>query len=745
MTAEMTTPRATSLLNPADPPDRQRDKLLAIAEALMRRVEQATDDSGEAYAQFQRAAMLEDQVRSRTRDLERALDLLHQSNARLAEANRETESARQNMADAIETVQEGFALFGPDEVLVMCNSRFGMHMLDLRDHLKPGLSFDDYIDRVSRSRYLELPEGETPDGWAVRRRKRHEDRHVIFNVRLIWDRWLQISEHRTANGGTVIIQTDVTDIIRLEREQRGRMLDDQARIIRATLDHIAQGVCIFDARQRLVGWNDRLGDVLAIPTARFRMGVGFATLLERLETEIAFGEGMQAARLADWAMAPPGRSKLHFELRRGPLILQADAEEMPDGGFVISFTDITPERDALAQLSAVNETLEARVMERTLELADALADAERANASRVRFVAAASHDLLQPLSAAKLFIGSIAAETLAPLAGEALTKAQNALGQVEGILAALLDISKLETGRLAVSPVPVRLDRILDPLREEFAAIAAAKGLRLTVMPSSAVVVSDPAYLRRILQNLIGNAVRYTRTGRVLVGARRAGGNVRLEVRDTGPGIAEEDQDAIFREFHRLDAPASASEGMGLGLAIVERACAALGHPLGLQSEIGRGSCFMVQLALGEGPGIAAPAVPPPLADALRGPEDRIAFLVENEPDLRHAMGLLLEKWGMSVLDAGNAEEAIALIEEIGILPDVFLVDQQLGEGMSGLDFIRLVQARYGNLPACLITAERSPALAAECEDAGVPRFLKPIDARALEGWLASRPVTTLV
>ncbi|MEH7826984.1 hybrid sensor histidine kinase/response regulator [Gemmobacter denitrificans] len=731
------TPRASSLLNAADPLERQRDKLLAIAEVLMRRAEQETDNSGEAYAQFQRAAMLEDQVRARTRDLERALDLLHQSNAQLATANRETEAARQNLADAIETVQEGFALFGPDDVLVMCNSRFCQQMIDLRDHLKPGLSFDTYIDRVSRSSYLALPPGETPESWAVRRRKRHQDRHVIFNVQLIWDRWLQVSEHRTATGGTVILQTDVTDLIRLEREARGRMLDDQARIIRATLDHISQGVCIFDAEARLVGWNQRLGDLLAIPVTRFRMGVSFAALMERMESEIGFGEGMTAQRLAEWTGAR-GRAPISFEVTRGPLILQADAQEMPDGGFVVSFTDITAERAAQAALAAVNETLEARVMERTLELADALADAERANASRARFVAAASHDLLQPLSAAKLFIGSITAEGLDPFAQEALTKAQNALGQVEGILGALLDISRLESGRLAVNPGPVQLNRVLGPLREEFAALAAAKGLRLTVLPCSAVVISDPAYLRRILQNLIGNAVRYTRTGRVLVGARRQGGGIRLEVRDTGPGIAEEDQDAIFREFHRLNAPASASEGMGLGLAIVERACAALGHPLGLQSDPGRGSCFMVQLAQAD-PSASLPSPPAaqPPQPAVQG--TLIAFLVENDPDLRRAMGLLLEKWGLTVLDAGSAEEALELIEEIGILPDVFLVDQQLGDGMAGLDFIRQIRSDYvGTIPAALITADRDPALALACDTLAIPQFLKPIDPAALEAWIVS-------
>lgn len=732
------TPRAASLLNPADPPERQREKLMAIAEVLMRRVEQVTDDSGAAYAQFQRAALLEDQVRARTRDLERALDLLNQSNARLADANHEAEAARRNLADAIETVQEGFALFGPDEVLVMCNSRFCMQMLDLRDHLRPGLAFDDYIDLVSRSRFMALPQGESPAEWAVRRRKRHQDRHVIFNVRLIWDRWLQVSEHRTANGGTVILQTDVTDIIRLEREERGKMLDDQARIIRATLDHISQGVCIFDSATRLVGWNARLGDLLAIPVTRFRPGVTFDTLMERFGAEASFGDGMTAEVLRSWASAKQ-RQTLSFELRRGPFILQADAQEMPDGGFVLSFTDITAERAARAALAAVNETLEARVTERTLELADALADAERANASRARFVAAASHDLLQPLSAAKLFIGSIPAEELDPAAEEAVTKAQNALVQVEGILGALLDISKLESGRLAVTPRALTLNRVLDPLREEFAAIAAAKGLRLTVMPSSAVVVSDPAYLRRILQNLIGNAVRYTRRGRVLVGARRQCGLIRLEVRDTGPGIAEEDQDAIFREFHRLDAPASASEGMGLGLAIVERACAALGHPLGLQSEPGRGSCFMVQLARAE-PGAEALPAPPRSEPAARPTPDRIVFLIENEPDLRRALGLMLEKWGMTVLDAGNAEEAEALIEEIGILPDVFIVDQQLGEGRSGLDFLREIRARHPHLPVSLITAGRETGIRRACLDLGAELFLKPLDPRALESWLARLP-----
>lgn len=592
---------AAALIDPADGPERRVEKLLAIAGALMARVEAVTDDGGAAYAQFQRAAMLEDQVRDRTQDLERALDLLNESNARLAAAMREAEAARANLASAIETVQEGFALFDVDDRLVMCNSRFGMHMADIRANLRPGLVFADYVALVSRSQHMALPEGLNPADWVAQRMRRHQDRHVIFNARMTRDRWVQVSEHRTAEGGTVILQTDVSDIIRDERHERGRMLDDQARMIRATLDHLDQGVAIFDTQARLAGWNQRLSDLLAIPRSRLRLGVDFAQVLTGFRGDMAFQGGMDAAGLLAFARGGPGRRPLTFAVERaGGAILTVFAQELPDGGFVMSFTDVTAERAALAALHRANETLEARVTERTLELEDALSNAERANASRSRFVAAASHDLLQPLSAAKLFISSAAAGD----GGGALEKAQNALQSVEGILGALLDISRLESGRLAVQVGPVALASMLARLAEEFAPMAAAKGLRLRLRlrAHDDVVQSDAGYLRRILQNLIANAIRYTDRGGVLVAVRRRGRTLRLEVWDSGPGIPEEAQGLIFREFQRLNAKASASEGMGLGLAIVERACGLLGHPLDLASRVGQGSVFRVTVPLVQAP-----------------------------------------------------------------------------------------------------------------------------------------------
>ncbi|WP_085835634.1 hybrid sensor histidine kinase/response regulator [Aquimixticola soesokkakensis] len=729
-----------ALINPADSPERRTEKLLSIVDVLMRQAEQTNDDRGAAYAQFQRAALLEEQVRERTMDLERALDLLNESNARLSEANRQTESARRNLAGAIETVQDGFALFDSSDVLVMFNSRFATFMPDIRAELTQGITFEHYVELVSRSRYLALTSGETADLWADRRKSRHHERHVIFNVHLINDRWIQVSEHNTSDGGTVILQTDVTDIILNEREERGRMLDDQAKMIGATLEHISQGVCIFDGNLRLAGWNKRLGHMLGIPMTRLRIGASAETLLARFGSDLPFGDRMTASRLLAWVALETPRPALSFELKRGnQAILDVLAEEMPDRGFVMSFTDITRERDALTAITRANETLEARVVERTLDLEDALSQAERANAARSRFVAAASHDLLQPLSAAKLFVASAGDGVTDPATQAVLGKAQNALLSVESILGALLDISRLESGRAAVDIAPVPLGPLLAQLTDEFLPSAQAKGIALTVVPCKAVVESDPTYLRRILQNLIGNAIRYTKTGRVLVGPRKTASGIRLEVRDTGPGIPVEEQQAIFREFHRVGGSASASVGMGLGLAIVDRACAQLGHPLDLWSHPGKGTCFSVELPrsqLRAANSFVPRAVPAGTGESLNS--DSIVLLVENDEELRRAMCLLLEGRGVSVIEAASGEEALALLGELGITPDILMVDQQLGEGMDGIDTILELRAGCGPQPARLVTANRTQAVRTKAERAGIKILFKPIDPQEIDRFLAT-------
>ena len=724
-----------SLINPLDSVEVQNKKLSKIVFALMNRVEQATDASGAAYAQFQRAAVLEQDVQNRTKELEHALDLLNESNAQLAQANSETEAARSNLANAIEAIQEGFALFDANDRLVLCNSRFGMHMPDIHDHLLPGLLFDNYVRMVSESSFLSLPPNETPAQWAERRLKRHQETHVIFNVRIIWNRWVQVSEHHTPDGGTVILQTDVSDIMRLQRQERERMLDDQAKLIRATLEHLIQGVCIFDNQARIVGWNHRIAELLPISLSSIRVGTPFETILAKLEGKIKFVAEMTPNAIQDWGRQKSGRVPIRFEIEHGPqTILDVFAQEMPDGGFVISFTDITSETKAIRAIKTANETLEQRVLERTLELEDALAVAERANASKSRFVAAASHDLLQPLSAAKLYIASLDNASSDERARDIIGKAGRALNSVENILEALLDISKLDSGRASFNIGAVSLGVILNQLRDEFSPVAAQKKLDLRFVKTNAVVQSDATYLRRILQNLIGNALRYTDAGKVLVGVRQNKSSVRVEVWDTGPGIPDDKQNIIFGEFQRLNASASAAEGMGLGLAIVERACSLLNHPLRVESKVGVGTGFLVEI--------------PRTVRSVQHPNQKqeyniqtiepnlVALLIENDVELQGALTITMEQWGIDVLPVLSGSEAISLLHEIDIVPDVILADYQLDLGETGTDAIRQLWSIYGRIPAALITANRTQQVMQDCQKSGIELMYKPISSENLRDYI---------
>ncbi|TDT77365.1 signal transduction histidine kinase [Litoreibacter halocynthiae] len=729
-----------SLINPADSIERQNEKLLQIAQSLMRRVEQKNEQSGLAYQQFERAALLETQVRERTRALERTLDLLQDSNARLEVANLETETARANLTEAIETINEGFALFDTEDRLVLSNSRFCRDLLDIEERLVAGLPFQDYVSLISSSRFLALPEKQQPQEWAQKRMQRHGDEHVVFNVRLLWDRWLQVSEHRTSRGGTVILQTDVTDIIRLERQERDKMRDQQAKMLQATLDHLNQGVCIFDHNQILVGWNKKMDGMLAPPRRRAAIGMEFSTLLDRLRDDLVFHDGFDAEHLSKWANHSIRRRPMAFEVSRGGTqIFNVFAQEMPDGGFVISFTDVTAERETARALYEMNEFLERRVQDRTQELGVALAEAERANASKSRFVAAASHDLLQPLSAAKLFISSLPDKVENPEALEVIAKTETALMGAEQIIEALLDISKLDAGKAVFKVQPLSLSRIFAPLRDELSPLADKKGIELRIVDCDLSVRSDPGYLRRIVQNLVSNAIRYTSQGRVLVGVRRVGERAKIEVWDTGRGIPESEQRTIFQEFHRLDATNSEA-GLGLGLAIVERACKGLEHELNLWSAPGVGSCFSLMVPVNDAKTERAQPEEAPQSRDAKNLHGLLFMLVENDPQLASAMSMMIEGHGASVIHANSAEEATALLHEIELIPDAMLLDYHLGSGRTGTEFYESLSADYRDVPTAIVSANRSKELKDTCKRLSLRLLEKPISKESLRGFLSQIP-----
>jgi two-component system, sensor histidine kinase len=394
--------------------------------------------------------------------------------------------------------------------------------------------------------------------------------------------------------------------------------------------------------------------------------------------------------------------------------------------------------------------LEAKVRSRTEELTSVLRrlegsnealvvakdEAERANLSKTRFLAAASHDLLQPLNAARLSISVLselqATDDARSLAGQI----DQSLQTIEDLIKTLLDISKLDAGVVKPEVRAFPLDDVLSMLEASFAPQAAAKGLKLKVRPCGLLVRSDPMLLLRVLQNLVSNAVRYTDSGGVVVGVRRRGTQCFIDVVDTGSGISENERDTIFEEFYRGAAAAGGTHtGLGLGLAIVQRTVQALGHSLVVKSEIGKGSTFRLDMphvgAVARGAHAAAEQ--PVGAQTATG---AIVLLIENDRDVREATARLLERWSCRTLMAHGLNDIAPLLAELKRPPDVVLADYHLDDGQTGLAALEEVRRLAGrDIPAVVLTADHSTAVAADVLAAGcelMHKPIKPAELRAL-------------
>ncbi|MFN3525966.1 MAG: hybrid sensor histidine kinase/response regulator [Paracoccus sp. (in: a-proteobacteria)] len=375
----------------------------------------------------------------------------------------------------------------------------------------------------------------------------------------------------------------------------------------------------------------------------------------------------------------------------------------------------------------------ADLSQKNRELAVARAAAEEANRSKTRFLRAASHDLLQPLSAARLFLAALSDTEMSEDQTELTDRLSSAFESVEQLMHAVLDISRLDSQRIEFNRQPVPLGDLFRRLSAEFAPMAEAKGLRLRFMPTQAVVESDPVFLRRIAQNLVSNAIKYTNRGGVAVGARRRGGMCWLTVHDTGVGIPAVDRNRIFDEFQRLGND-SGAPGMGLGLSIVRRACNKLGHPISLSSEAMRGTVFRVGLSLVDASGVPSPR---PADTALLGLRGRVALVVENDPEMRRAYDLILrDRLGMVPRLAGGTAEALATMGDEP--PDVIIADYHLENGDTGTAAIEALRGASDRpVPAVMVTAHRDPDIARTCAAMGVQLMEKPVHPSELAETLA--------
>jgi signal transduction histidine kinase/PAS domain-containing protein/ActR/RegA family two-component response regulator len=530
------------------------------------------------------------------------------------------------------------------------------------------------------------------------------------------------------------------------------LLDEAAQELRfnrellsTTLENVSQGISVVDAQMRLVAWNRRYLELFDYPDGMVHVGVPVAELI-RWNAELGeCGPGEVAGHVAKRIEhMRAGSSHLFQRVRPDGTVIEMRGRALPGGGYVTTYTDVTAYKHAEQALIEANETLEQRVGQRTAELSDALLAtaqarraAETANISKTRFLAAASHDLLQPLNAARLFTSALRQHPGLDAEASGLAERIDAsFRAAEDLLDALLDVSRLDAGSYRPDVGVFALAELFDSLQAQFALVAGQRGLRLRVVPTTLAVRSDPQLLRRIVQNFLSNALRYTSTGSVLLGARRVGADtVRIEVWDSGPGIAEEQRARIFDEFQRLEQPSPWGEkGLGLGLSICDRLAGILGHRLDLHSRVGHGSCFAVNVP-------RSAAVPQRHRRVQRGGSDQqlplTVLCLDNDVAILDGMRALLGRWGVDCRVASDVAQAIEVLARGPV--DLILADYHLADGLDGVQALQQLRAAVGELPpVAMITADGSSELKQRARALGYPLLHKPVRPAALRALLTA-------
>jgi signal transduction histidine kinase/CheY-like chemotaxis protein len=688
---------------------RENAKLRKINQALMASVERGPDLQGGAFALFQTAAALGNQVQERTFALTEALGAL-------TGAKEEEAQAKKRLAAAIEAINQGIVLCDAQDLIVVTNRRYRELWGGLP--AEPGTPFAAVV-KGAATRGMVACGGDT-EAWETFRLERHRNPGEPFVIEVSDGTWLQVSERRVAGGGTVSLYTDITEIKRDEAQRRERELEEKSVLLQATLDNLSQGVSVFDADRQLVACNPGFHDFLrdaacnASPCTAQELSACSVARLDSLNLRFVHSPDSNEGRSLEFK-SPNNRI---FDIR---------TSLMPGGTCVSTFTDVTERLRISDALKEANEGLERRVEARTAdliranaEILAAKAEAETMNLSKTKFFAAANHDLLQPLAAARVFASALSERRLSPKNRELVRHSLDALDSVDDMLTALLDIAKLDAGVMPPAPCSFSVREVMARVGEEYKLIAARKKLRLRVFAGDAVVESDPRLLSRILRNLVSNALRYTSSGGVLIGHRIVGPDLLVGVWDTGIGVAAEQQDEIFEEFRRLHQSADRSgRGAGLGLSIVRRVSRMLGHRMVVRSIPGRGSFFGILVPLSHQPPICLQR-PRQTQDGSAGPHTLRGRSVQLQ-----GLSVLLTGWGMQVSGASSAAQALEQATETP--PDLIIADYRLEGPATGVDAIATLRRRWGDLPAIVVTADHASDVQQGVSAAGLHLLHKPV------------------
>lgn len=516
------------------------------------------------------------------------------------------------------------------------------------------------------------------------------------------------------------------------------------QVLSTTLENISQGVSVVDPEMRLVFWNRRYQTLFGYPDGMLYVGRPVADLIRWNAERGEMGPGPldtdtieeQVQRRLDHLRA--GSPHLFERVRATGQVVEMRGQPLDGGGYATSYSDVTDYKRSEQALREVNETLEQRVELRTRE-------AEAAQQSKARFLAAVSHDVLQPLNAARLFASALRESGDVGEQARLAERVDASLRAAEDLLDGLLDISRLDAGALRPELTDFDAGELLRDLAAQYAPSAEDRKLRLRLrVPGAPLSVrSDRRLLRRALQNFLANALRYTRQGGVLMAARVRHGQVELQVWDTGPGIPAHHLEQIFDEFRRFEQPGRGGErGLGLGLSICQRIARTLEHPLGVRSRVGQGSVFAITVPVG-GALVAAPADESRPADAIADfPLAGLRVLcVDNDREILDGMRALLQRWQVTALAATTADEALALLDgpQADGPIDVALVDYHLHDRLDGLGVIQALRDRLGQpLAAALLTGDGSDALKLAARRQGCSVLTKPVKPASLRALLAA-------
>jgi len=529
---------------------------------------------------------------------------------------------------------------------------------------------------------------------------------------------------------------DVVSIV----DEASQMFQFNRELLQSGVENIEQGISVVDADMRLVAWNNRYIELLNYPPNFVKAGMPIEELLTfNIDRGVITGdeaEHLISRRIKHMRI---GDSHNFQRIMPSGIVLEIRGQSMPGGGFVSTFSDITAHIEAEKALQRANETLEKRVAKRTEQLLKAKAEAEAANSSKTRFLAAASHDLMQPFNALTLFTSmlqkKVQGEELSLLAGQI----GDSLTVVEALLADLIEISRLDSGSQKIEYSDFAIDDLFTPLKNEFTLLAEQEGTAFHYQASSCVVHSDKRMLRRIIQNFLSNAVHYCgvnngRQSKILLGLRRQADYIRIEVWDNGPGIPLNKQQSIFEEFERLEQTRDVP-GLGLGLAISKRMAKLLGLTIQVKSVVGQGSGFMVDV-----PRIFTEGAPDETKLTTEQESNESDFLnitilvIDNDELMLTAISSLLSEWGCKVITAKDEATTNTALALSAAKPDMIVADYHLDDDANGVDLVsKLMQEKQRQIPCVVCSADPSEAVRQHTSDADFYFLRKPVKELALK------------